>query len=343
MIANVAVVDLDGDRLVDVVAADAATNRITWLRQAPAGRFTERSLAEVPGPAHVHPVDLDARRRPRPRRGQPGRALSQQRPHRRGDPARERRAGAVHAPCRPARCATRGRRAGRRSRRRRRPRPVGGAVRLRPGRDALAAQHRRLAVREPDAAGVVGADQRRDRRRGRRPRSRHRDAGQPAVGGDLRPPSTTAAAASRRGGSSAPATRTSARAGSRWPISTPTAIPTWSTATATPSTTPPPPGRSWNGLQWLENTGGATFTYHRIADIAGASSPQAADLDGDGDLDIAVVSAYNNWASADGAEPGLARERRPGDLHAARPGQRADAPGHAGDWRSHRLTAVPIW
>ena len=48
MIANVAVVDLDGDRLVDVVAADAATNRITWLRQSPAGRFTERSLAEVP-------------------------------------------------------------------------------------------------------------------------------------------------------------------------------------------------------------------------------------------------------------------------------------------------------
>jgi hypothetical protein len=57
MIANVAV-DLDADGLADIVAADAATNRVTWARQAPVGRFTERTLAEVPGPAH-------ARRRPR--------------------------------------------------------------------------------------------------------------------------------------------------------------------------------------------------------------------------------------------------------------------------------------
>jgi hypothetical protein len=57
----------------------------------------------------------------------------------------------------------------------------------------------------------------------------------------------------------------------------------------------PANSRPWHGVQWLENRGQLQFELHRIADLSGASSPQAADIDGDKDLDVVVVSAHNRW------------------------------------------------
>ena len=57
----------------------------------------------------------------------------------------------------------------------------------------------------------------------------------------------------------------------------------------------PANSRPWQGVQWLENLGDLRFVLHRIADLPGASSPQAVDIDGDGDLDIVVASANNDW------------------------------------------------
>lgn len=56
----------------------------------------------------------------------------------------------------------------------------------------------------------------------------------------------------------------------------------------------PPNSRPWQGVQWLENVAGR-FTLHRMVDLQGATSPEAADLDGDGDLDVLLVTANNDW------------------------------------------------
>jgi hypothetical protein len=57
----------------------------------------------------------------------------------------------------------------------------------------------------------------------------------------------------------------------------------------------PPNSRPWQGIQWLENTGQFRFEFHRIISQQGATSPQAVDFDGDGDLDIVIVTGNADW------------------------------------------------
>ncbi len=57
----------------------------------------------------------------------------------------------------------------------------------------------------------------------------------------------------------------------------------------------PPRPWPWHGLQWLENNGDETFTYHRLCKLGGAVNMQAADYDSDGDLDIFATSTFNSW------------------------------------------------
>lgn len=49
--------------------------------------------------------------------------------------------------------------------------------------------------------------------------------------------------------------------------------------------------RAYQGVAWLENEGGFPFTHHRLADLPGVHGLAAADVEGDGDIDI-VASSY---------------------------------------------------
>ena len=59
-VASLQIVDLDKDGLPDILVADMLANRVGWIRQYPAGVFTETWIGPVlPGPAHVSVADID--------------------------------------------------------------------------------------------------------------------------------------------------------------------------------------------------------------------------------------------------------------------------------------------
>ena len=71
--------------------------------------------------------------------------------------------------------------------------------------------------------------------------------------------------------------------------------------------------KPYHGIQWLENTGGYPFVEHTLAQMPGVHRAQAADIDGDGDLDIVACALLAGGSDVDekiAAGAGLARTDR---------------------------------
>ena len=58
-----------------------------------------------------------------------------------------------------------------------------------------------------------------------------------------------------------------------------------------------PGPRPWHGIQWLENKGGNQWVFHRVGDFPGAYGPSAGDLNGDGFIDLVAASGFNDWSN----------------------------------------------
>ena len=57
--------------------------------------------------------------------------------------------------------------------------------------------------------------------------------------------------------------------------------------------------KPYHGIQWLENTGSYPFVEHTLAQMAGVHRAQAADLDGDGDLDVVAAALLAGGSDVD--------------------------------------------
>jgi len=57
--------------------------------------------------------------------------------------------------------------------------------------------------------------------------------------------------------------------------------------------------KPYHGIQWLENSGGYPFTARTLATMPGVHSAKAADMDGDGDLDIVATALLAGGSDVD--------------------------------------------